>query len=174
MAEAGRQRRHHPGSGRSGTSYPAVDVRDVASFALDRAAAAEGGSYNVTAPGDETFGDLLDACVEVTGRRGTVEWVADEVLVDAGIRQWTELPLWRTSASVWAVDSSAARAVGLSTRSIRDTVHDTWRWMQAGGRPVDNPRGHKHGISAESETSVLHAARLAAARTEVSSPPSVR
>ncbi|OHV63670.1 NAD-dependent epimerase/dehydratase family protein [Pseudofrankia sp. BMG5.36] len=162
------------GPGDPGRRIQPVDVRDLASFALDRAAAAEGGSYNVTAPGDETFGDLLDACVEVTGRRGTVEWVADEVLVDAGIRQWTELPLWRTNAGVWAVDSSAARAVGLSTRPIRDTVHDTWRWMQAGGRPVDNPRWHEHGISAENEARVLRAARLSAVQTEVSSPSSVR
>ncbi|WP_322767603.1 NAD-dependent epimerase/dehydratase family protein [Frankia sp. Cr1] len=162
------------GPGAAGRRIQPVDVRDLASFALNRAVAAEGGSYNVTAPGHETFGDLLNACVEVTGGRGAVEWVADEVLLEAGVRQWTELPLWRTSAGVWAVDSSAARAVGLSTRPIRDTVRDTWRWMRAGGRTVDNPRWQEHGISVQDEAAVLGAARLAAARAEVSSPPSAR
>jgi nucleoside-diphosphate-sugar epimerase len=151
-----------------------VDVRDLALFALDLAAAGVGGSYNVTAPGDETFGDLLDACVDVTGRQGTVEWVADEILVEAGVRQWTELPLWRTSAGVWAVDSSAARAAGLSTRPIRETVHDTWLWMQAGGRPVENPRWDEHGISPHREAELLRSARLPTPREEVSPPSSAR
>ncbi|WP_250291125.1 NAD-dependent epimerase/dehydratase family protein [Frankia sp. CiP1_Cm_nod1] len=138
-----------------------VDVRDVASFALDRAAAAEDGSFNITALGDETFGDLLNACLEVTGGRGVVEWVPDRILLDAGVKQWTELPLWRTSAGVWAVDSSAARAAGLSTRPIRETVLDTWKWMESGGRPVAHPRWDEHGISPDVEAGLLTTARLA-------------
>ncbi|MDT0345852.1 NAD-dependent epimerase/dehydratase family protein [Streptomyces litchfieldiae] len=135
-----------------------VDVRDVAAFALDRATAGDGGAYNVAAPiGRETMGGFLTACLEVTGARGELRWMPDEVLVEHGVRQWTELPLWRTSPGAWAVDSTKATAAGLRCRPLAETVADTWAWLRDGGMPVEHPRWAEHGITPERETAILSA-----------------
>ncbi|MET8291375.1 hypothetical protein ABZV80_40275 [Streptomyces sp. NPDC005132] len=57
------------------------------------------------------------------------------MLVEQGVKQWTELPLRRTHAGVWAVDSSRASAAGLACRPIVDTIRDTWHWWKATGAP---------------------------------------
>lgn len=132
-----------------------VDVRDVAHFALDQAAAATIGGYNVTHPEGITFEDFVRTCLEVTGGAGRPEWARPEVLVEHGVRQWTELPLWRTHAGVWSVDSSRAVQAGLRCRPIADTIRDTWAWLEGDGRPVDHPRWAEHGIAPEKEAKVL-------------------
>lgn len=137
-------------------SIQPVDVRDVAAFAVDQAAAPTGGIYNVTAPvGRETMSGFLTACLEVTGSGGELVWAPDAVLIEHGVTQWTELPLWRTHAGVWRIDAAGAYAAGLSCRALSATVEDTWRWLQADGRPVDHPRWSEHGIPAQREASIL-------------------
>jgi 2'-hydroxyisoflavone reductase len=132
-----------------------VDVRDVAEFALDQAASTTTGGYNVTHPEGITFAEFLDECLTVTGGAGTPVWVEPPALVEHGVAQWTELPLWRTHAGVWSVDSSRAVAEGLRCRPIADTVRDTWAWIAADGRPVEHPRWADHGIAPEKETKIL-------------------
>ncbi|WP_324787032.1 NAD-dependent epimerase/dehydratase family protein [Streptomyces sp. H51] len=132
-----------------------VDVRDVADFALTMAASDVSGGYNVTHPEGITFRGFLEACLHETGGAGAPVWVDPAVLVDQGVKQWTELPLWRTHAGVWAVDSSRAVAAGLTCRPIAKTVRDTWRWWAADGRPVDHPRWAEHGIAEEKEAKIL-------------------
>ena len=135
-----------------------VDVRDVAAFALDRANAKLGGVFNVTAPiGRETMGGFLAACLETTGGVGHLEWAPDALLVEYKVRQWTELPLWRTHAGVWQIDSSGAYAAGLTCRPLAETVADTWSWLQRGGAPVDHPRWAEHGIEPAKEAKILAA-----------------
>ncbi|MEU5181122.1 NAD-dependent epimerase/dehydratase family protein [Streptomyces longwoodensis] len=132
-----------------------VDVRDVARFALDQAASSTGGGFNVTHPEGITFRGFLEACLTETGGAGAPVWADPAVLVDQGVKQWTELPLWRTHPGVWAVDSSRAVAAGLRCRPIAETVRDTWRWWAADGRPVDHPRWAEHGIAPEKEAKIL-------------------
>lgn len=132
-----------------------VDVRDVARFALQMAASDASGGYNVTHPDGITFHGFLEACLHETGGAGTPVWVDPAVLVYQGVKQWTELPLWRTHAGVWAVDSSRAVAAGLHCRSLANTVRDTWAWWAADGRPVDHPRWAEHGIAEEKEAKIL-------------------
>lgn len=135
-----------------------MDVRDVAAFALDQVAADAGGAYNVAAPiGRETMEGFLAACLKTTGSGGELRWVPDEVLVAHGVRQWTELPLWRTAAGVWAVDATIAHAVGLRCRPLAETVADTWAWLRDGGVPVQHPRGAEHGMAPEKEAAILAA-----------------
>lgn len=142
--------------GLPGKSIQPVDVRDVAAFALEQAAAAVGGAYNVVAPiGRETMGGFLNACLEVTGRRGELSWVPDAFLIEAGIEQWTELPLWRTHAGVWNIASDGARAAGLVCRPLAETVEATWRWLLDGGLPVAHPRAGEHGIEPQREQRLL-------------------
>ncbi|MGW2523954.1 NAD-dependent epimerase/dehydratase family protein [Streptomyces sp. NPDC001617] len=132
-----------------------VDVRDVAKFALDQAASDTSGGYNVAHPDGLAFGDFLAECLSVTGGAGKPVWTAPEVLVEQGVKQWTEMPLWRTHAGVWSVDASGAVAAGLRCRPIADTIRDTWAWLEADGRPVDHPRWADHGIAPEKEAKVI-------------------
>ncbi|MFJ6571210.1 NAD-dependent epimerase/dehydratase family protein [Streptomyces sp. NPDC091292] len=142
--------------GDPGRHIQPVDVRDVAAFALDRAAASGGGAFNVTAPlGRETMGGFLTACLDVTGTAGRLVWAPDGLLVGQGVRQWTELPLWRTHAGVWSVDSAGAEAAGLRCRPLAETVAATWEWLQGGGTAVQHPRWAEHGITGAREEGIL-------------------
>ncbi|MEU8348731.1 NAD-dependent epimerase/dehydratase family protein [Streptomyces sp. NPDC048845] len=139
-------------------SVQPVDVRDVAGFALDQAVDDRGGAYNVVAPvGRETMGGFLAACVLATGGETQLVWAPEKVLLDHGVRQWTELPLWRTHLGVWRVDSARAQAAGLVCRPLSETVADTWAWLRGGGMAVEHPRWAEHGITAEREAEILAA-----------------
>jgi 2'-hydroxyisoflavone reductase len=139
----------------AGQRIQPVDVRDVAEFALDQAADSTSGGYNVTHPTGITFGDFLNECLTVTDSTGTAVWVEPGVLLNQGVKQWTELPLWRTHAGVWSVDSGRAVAAGLRCRPIAETIRDTWAWLARDGRPVDHPRWAEHGIAPEKEAKIL-------------------
>jgi 2'-hydroxyisoflavone reductase len=137
-------------------SIQPVDVRDLAEFATRSAAHGIGGAFNVTAPiGRETFGGMLRACAEVTGSNASFAWVPDDELLARGVRQWSEIPLWRTFPGVWRVDSAAAHAQGLSCRPLAATVADTWSWMQESRAPGDDERAREIGISREREQAIL-------------------
>jgi hypothetical protein len=134
-----------------------VDVRDLAGFALGAAERGISGVYNVAAPvGGAAFGGMLRACAEVTGSGAEFVWVADGLLVALGVRQWSEMPLWRTFPGTWQVDPGAALAAGLSCRPLAATVADTWSWLQGGGDGVlDGERVSEIGISRERERQIL-------------------
>lgn len=134
-------------------SIQPVDVRDVAAFALS----APAGIFNVTTPGNDTFSEFIEACQKYApAPDGTaVQWVDPEILTAHGVRQWTELPLWRTYAGAWAVDSSRARAAGLVTGPIADTVRDTAQWLAAGGELVASERAAELGLDPAKEMAIL-------------------
>ncbi|MEV0093704.1 NAD-dependent epimerase/dehydratase family protein [Streptomyces sp. NPDC050738] len=138
--------------GRAGQTVQPVDVRDVAAFALG----APSGAFNVAAPrGRDTMGGLLEACLDVTGNRGHLVWADDDVLARHGVREWTELPLWRTARGTWAVESVLAQRAGLTCRPLVETVRDTWAWLQAGNEPVAHPRWSDHGVDPVKEAKIL-------------------
>jgi nucleoside-diphosphate-sugar epimerase len=137
-------------------SIQPVDVRDLAEFTIRSAGRGIPGPFNVTAPvGRETFGGMLAACAASTGSVAEFAWVADEQLLACGVRQWSEMPLWRTFPGVWRVDSSAAHARGLSCRPLAATVDDTWSWMQDGTTRLTDERTSEIGISREREEQIL-------------------
>ncbi|MEV8635044.1 NAD-dependent epimerase/dehydratase family protein [Streptosporangium sp. NPDC051023] len=141
-----------------------IDVRDAASFSLDCAERHLVGSYNVAAPiGHSTFGELLAACRKATGSTAELVWVDHVFLRQHGVREWTELPIWRGHEGTWQVDASRAHATGLTCRPLEETVADTWRWLQT-GVTVSSERFAELGISAEREKRILAAwdARMAA------------
>ncbi|MGW4410438.1 NAD-dependent epimerase/dehydratase family protein [Nonomuraea sp. NPDC004702] len=153
VAEGG----HVLAPGSPGWPIQPIDVRDVARFVVDTVERRLTGSYNVAAPiGHATFGDLLDACRRVTGDRAVLEWVPHDFLIARGVREWTELPLWRPYAGTWRVEAARARAAGLVCRPLADTVADTWEWL-CEGPLLDHERGAELGISREREAAILRA-----------------
>ncbi|WLQ34226.1 NAD-dependent epimerase/dehydratase family protein [Streptomyces castrisilvae] len=134
-----------------------IDVRDVAAFALT----APTGAFNLAAPKSrDTMDGFLTACLTATGSSGRPVPVPDAVLTQHGVREWTELPLWRTAGGAWAVDTTSAQTAGLVCRPLADTVTDTWSWMQDGPGPVKHPRWDQHGIAPEKEAEILAAAQV--------------
>jgi 2'-hydroxyisoflavone reductase len=137
-------------------SIQPVDVRDLAEFAIRLAAEGIAGAYNVTAPvGRESFGGMLEACAEVTGSNAEFVWVPDEQLLAQGVRQWSEMPLWRTFPGVWRVSSAAAENQGLACRPLAVTVGDTWTWMRGAAAWSEDERASEIGISREREQQIL-------------------
>jgi 2'-hydroxyisoflavone reductase len=144
--------------GRPDRGIQPVDVRDLAGFLLQQIDRAGSGVFNVAPPQDrETYGGLLSACADAIGARPDVTWVDEEWLADQGVRQWTELPLWRIPAGTWALDTAAASAAGLTCRPLDRTVRDVWEWLEAGGSPVPHPRWADHGIDEDKEAALLAA-----------------
>lgn len=112
-----------------------VDARDLASWVLDAAAAGLSGPYNVVSPpGHTTMGELLDACVRVTGSDARLRWTEPAVITDAGIAPWTALPIWLPPGELHDAlhrgDVSRAVAAGLRCRPVSETVADTWAWLR--------------------------------------------
>ncbi|MFF2046052.1 NAD-dependent epimerase/dehydratase family protein [Kitasatospora sp. NPDC058170] len=126
--------------GRAEDPFQYVDVRDHAPWLLDAAERGTGGVFNtVTARGRFTMGALLETMREVTGSDAELVWVGDSDLLAAGVRPYVDIPLWLPAAmrgGINDVDVSAAHAAGLDTsRPLRDTLADSWAWLEREGEP---------------------------------------
>ncbi|MFI7644218.1 NAD-dependent epimerase [Nonomuraea sp. NPDC049400] len=138
-------------------SIQPIDVRDVAGFVLHLVERGRTGVYNVAAPrGRESYGGMLRACRQVTSSTAELVWVDEKWLVDQGVREWTELPLWRTLPTAWEMNVDKAQAEGLACRPLAETVGDTWQWMASGGIAVPHERHAEHGIDPQRERDLLN------------------
>ncbi|QOV38814.1 SDR family oxidoreductase [Streptomyces ferrugineus] len=141
-----------------------VDVRDLAEWALGAVERELSGPYNLISPrGHTTMGELLDACVAVTGSGAELCWTGPEVILDAGIEPWTQLPVWvppgsEGHAALHGADVSRAVAAGLRCRPVAETVADTWQWLRdMGGTAPRRPDRPAVGLAPEAEAKVLAA-----------------
>jgi 2'-hydroxyisoflavone reductase len=112
-----------------------IDARDLAAFAIETAL---NGAVNVLSrPGHTTMDEVLTLCREVTGSSASFIWVDAGFLLAHDVEPWTELPIWVPPVGdmegFYTCDSSLALRSGLTCRSARDTVQDTWSWLR------DNP-----------------------------------
>jgi 2'-hydroxyisoflavone reductase len=139
-----------------------IDVRDVAVFTLNALEQRLQGPYLVAGTPDiaSRYGDLLQACIEVTGSPARLEWVDADFLLAQNVAMWTELPLWVPPGEhPWELDTSRAEAAGLRCRPLRETVADTWAWLADGDGEVRRSyrASRPHGLEAEREREVLAA-----------------
>ncbi|WP_455353357.1 NAD-dependent epimerase/dehydratase family protein [Streptomyces sp. SYSU K217416] len=148
-----------PGPRESGVQY--IDVRDLARWTLDAAERGLAGPYNLVGPpGHTTMGELLDACVRVTGSDAELRWTDPEVILAAGIEPWMDLPVWLPPGeqhdTMHRGDVSKALAAGLRCRTAEETVADTWTWLQGlGGVAPQRPDRPRVGLDPETEAKVL-------------------
>ena len=102
-----------------------VDVRDGAAFALEVAERRLPGPFNVT--NSSTAGEVL------AGADAT--WIDDAFLVERGVGEWMELPLWVARdgelGALHTADTSRAREAGLRQRPVAETVADTHAWSES-------------------------------------------
>jgi 2'-hydroxyisoflavone reductase len=121
--------------GDPGVPTQLVDARDLARFLLDCGEHRKPGTFNATAPpASSTYGELLQHCVDVTGGGARLTWVADDLLLEHEVEPWTELPLWMPSGqdgdAVWLAATDRTQAAGMRNRPLRETVADTWGWLE--------------------------------------------
>ncbi|MEV8591788.1 SDR family oxidoreductase [Streptomyces sp. NPDC052012] len=139
-----------------------VDARDLAEWTLGAAERELSGPYNLISPqGHATMGELLQACAEVTGKKADLRWTDPEVILQAGIEPWTQLPVWvppdtEEHGALHCADVSRAVATGLRCRPVHETVADTWAWLQGiGGVAPQRPDRPAVGLDPEVEAKVL-------------------
>ncbi|MFD3546573.1 NAD-dependent epimerase/dehydratase family protein [Streptomyces sp. NPDC058655] len=138
-----------------------IDVRDLARWTLDASAAGLGGAYNLLCPaGHATMGRLLDACAATTGGRAELRWTDPQLIEEAGVQPWTELPVWVPQGEAHAFmhggDVSKAVAAGLACRPVEETVADTWAWLRTlDGAPPQRPDRPAPGLAADREAALL-------------------
>lgn len=121
-----------------------IDVRDMTAWMLQCAERRLGGAYTVTGrPGAITTGELLATALEVTGFDAELVWTPTELRRREGLPLGAELGLCLPDGSIPTgmhdAKVDAVFAAGLSTRPLRDTLADTWAWLQAEGDPAPRP-----------------------------------
>jgi 2'-hydroxyisoflavone reductase len=110
----------------------AIDVRDLAEWTMSLVERGVCGTFNATHPG-VSFAELLETCREVSASASEIIWVTDEFLLEHGVGEWMELPLWLAAPEMAAadrVDVSRAIAAGLRFRPLAETVRATLELAQ--------------------------------------------
>ena len=140
-----------------------IDVRDLADWMLDLAAARISGTFNACSPpGRWTFGKLVDVLgqqARAQGRAVAPAWIADAKLLAHGIVPWTELPLWLpesdpSTAGFMSFSCGKAMGHGLRFRPLERTLADTAAWLAQ----RDNGGAWRNVLSAAKEDALLQAA----------------
>ncbi|MGL4176335.1 MAG: NAD-dependent epimerase/dehydratase family protein [Dermatophilaceae bacterium] len=134
-----------------------VDVRDLAGWVLTLVEGRVAGAFNATGP-TTRLADALDVAADVGGSGARRRPVALGRLADLGIQNWmgpASLPLW-ISDPEWrffaTLDTTRARAAGLTTRPLRDTFVDALRYEES-----RDPAEQRAGLSDADERRVLDA-----------------
>jgi 2'-hydroxyisoflavone reductase len=144
-----------PGDPDVGVQY--VDVRDLGVFTFDVAARRTGKIYNAVGFDEKvTMKDLIESCIpEGHGKPEDLKitWIEDQFLLDQGVGQWMELPLWIAGGGDHYLNAAAIED-GHKFRDLKETAVATVRWHQ-------ETRGEDHqwraGMKAEKEAKVLAA-----------------
>ncbi len=121
--------------GRPERAVQFIDGRDLAGWMLAAARRGLTGTYNASGPAERIgMGDLVDACVRVSGSGARLVWADEAALIAAGVEPWSELPLWvgegadPANAGFMQISSARAVAEGLEFRPLDEIVRDTLEW----------------------------------------------
>ena len=141
-----------------GLATQVIDVRDLAGWLVDTGERCLSGVFNVVGETIPLPGHLALAR-EVAGHTGPVVAAGQDWLLAHDVQPWMgerSLPLWLPMpgyAGGSSRDGSAARAAGLTTRPLAETLADTLAWEL--GRNPQQPR--RAGLSDDEERRLLHA-----------------
>ena len=135
-----------------------IDVRDFGEWLVEMAEAGESGTYNVVGPRTpRPMAELLYGIRAVTTAESTFTWVDTDFLINAGLRPYRELPVWRPArdgAEGFArFDLTPEVEKGLTFRSLADTAAATLEYHFS--RSAERQAALRAGVSAEREQEVL-------------------
>jgi 2'-hydroxyisoflavone reductase len=133
-----------------------IDARDLAVFALNALRAGRRGVFNLTSP-PRRWGEVLDTCAAVAGRRPRWTWTSAQRLAELQLQPWSDLPVWLPpegdTAGMARTSVQAALAAGLSLRPLCETVADTLAWQAA--LPPEEQTFSRAGLTPEREAEAL-------------------
>jgi len=122
-----------------------IDVRDLGDWIVRLAEDDRSGVFNATGPEQPLILEqVLELCRTVTGSGARLVWVPGARLVEAGVGEWMELPLWLADPALQGLmqaDVSRALAAGLRFRSLAETIADTLEWAASGEARADAAAG---------------------------------
>jgi 2'-hydroxyisoflavone reductase len=105
-----------------------VDVRDLGEWIVRASEERLSGPFNVTSR-PQPLGGLLDACARETADAAAITWVDESYLLEQGVGQWMELPLWIAnepgSERFHEADTTKAHTADLRERPLDQTVQAT-------------------------------------------------
>jgi 2'-hydroxyisoflavone reductase len=133
--------------------FQVLDVRDLATFMLDRIRVGDSGIYGVVGPGEPiAMRDVLEIARDAAGANTTLTWASEDFLHNLGdeIQSW--FPMWEPGWGVHTYNAGKAIAAGLRHRPFLQTVADTLAWDADRGRP-----DLRVGLSAQKEAELLAA-----------------
>jgi len=133
-----------------------IDVRDLATWLVACAEAGTAGTYN--AAGEPCpLADHLIVARTVAGHSGPLVAATPGWLSEHEVQMWMgprSLPLWIDDPDWYglnAQNTDRARAAGLTTRPLEETLADTLAWEE--GRPDQGPHGA--GLTDDEEKELL-------------------
>ena len=133
-----------------------VDVRDLAAWLVLAAERRLDGVFNATGP-TTTLGEVLAAAAAVSGSTARPRPVPVERLRELGVQGWmgpASLPLWIDDPE-WrgfaTMDTTRARATGLTTRPLEQTLRDVLAFEETRAEP------RRAGLTDDEERRVLDA-----------------
>jgi 2'-hydroxyisoflavone reductase len=146
--------------GDPGRRVQVIDARDLAEWLVSMIELRVTGVFNATGPEYPlTMGRLLQECRAASRSDAGITWVEDRFLVDAGVGEWMELPLWLADpewAGMLETDVSRALDAGLSFRPLRETIRDTLEWDS---ERAPEERAGDVGLAPERERELLESWR---------------
>ncbi len=144
--------------GRAEREIQFIDGRDLAAWMLTVTEEGRTGVFNATGPESPlTMGRLVAACLREAPEGTRPVWVRERDLLEAGVKPWTELPLWipvdedPSMVGLERIDCRRAFAAGLAARPLDETVRDTLAWDRA--RPAGAER--RAGLDRAREAELL-------------------
>ena len=123
--------------GEPGQRVELLDARDLASWIVRMVEERRTGIYNAVGPESTlTMDRMLEECRAAAGSDAELVWVPDEFLLERGVGEWMELPLWLADPEwrgMLEADSTRAIEAGLSFRPVAETARDTLEWDRTRG-----------------------------------------
>jgi 2'-hydroxyisoflavone reductase len=108
-----------------------IDVRDLAEWTVRLVESRTMGVFNATGPKELlTMGEFLKECTSALKSDANLVWVSEDFLLKNEIAPYTEMPLWipAQAEDMSRTDISKAVQNGLTFRSLKTTIDDTYEW----------------------------------------------
>lgn len=130
-----------------------IHGRDLTEWMVTMIERGATGIYNASGP-TVAFGEVLDACREAAGSEARFVWAAEEWLLERGVEEWSDMPVWLAAtgeyAHLFAADLSKAHGAGLTSRPMTRIAREVLAWHGSRG---DHPL--QAGLAPEREAALL-------------------